>query len=544
MKVNFLLYFFLCVFLFFGCSEEETAPGFTIETEGTITLDSDADSETAVSFTSAREWQASTTSEWLSISPASGDAGTCSIVVKAKSNNDSKEIRKATIILTSVTLTQEFTIGQWAGDYVELEQDTYNITAEGETLEIRFTTNVDTDKLAIYGSEEDWLTQKAQTRSAGSYFVNLTVLPNTGGTRTAYVLFYKETDRKQTLLGIVTIVQEGASSGSSTDYSKNKTVRVLQNATMGNGLPIVIMGDGFIDTEIEDGTYDKVMDKAMENLFTEEPMKSLRDYFNVYAVTAVSKHNNFGNGYETVFSCELEGGTSTGISGDDETIMEYVGCVEGIDLAETLVVVILNSPAYAGTTYFGYSDQSKVVEFAIAYCPVIYDLESESFRQVLVHEAVGHGFAKLEDEYSYTENKSIPSSEIRTVQHMQTLGWAQNVDFTTDESEVLWSTFLNDSRYSSEKLGIYEGACTYMKGVYRSTKESMMNGNVEGFNAPSRKAIYDMVMKRGNGKEPTYEEFAVFDRRIQSQTKRITRSVSTGKPFARPQFVNKHLMGK
>lgn len=44
-----------------------------------------------------------------------------------------------------------------------------------------------------------------------------------------------------------------------------------------------------------------------------------------------------------------------------------------------------------------------MVEFAIAYCPVIYDLQSESFRQVLVHEAVGHGFAKLEDEYAYQE---------------------------------------------------------------------------------------------------------------------------------------------
>lgn len=83
---------------------------------------------------------------------------------------------------------------------------------------------------------------------------------------------------------------------------------------------------------------------------------------------------------------------------------------------------------------------------------------------------------------------------------MQTLDWAQNVDFTTDESEVLWSAFLSDSRYSSEGLGIYERACTYMTGVYRPTENSMMNDNTEGFNAPSRKAIYDMVMKRGGGK--------------------------------------------
>ena len=100
-------------------------------------------------------------------------------------------------------------------------------------------------------------------------------------------------------------------------------------------------------------------------------------------------------------------------------------------MSETLAVVILNSPAYAGTTYFGYTNQTKVVEFAIAYCPVIYDLQSESFRQVLVHEAVGHGFAKLEDEYAYQENGTISSKEIKNVQYLQTLGWAQNAALTT-----------------------------------------------------------------------------------------------------------------
>ena len=87
-------------------------------------------------------------------------------------------------------------------------------------------------------------------------------------------------------------------------------------------------------------------------------------------------------------------------TGEDNAVQRYVQCVDNIDMSETLAVVILNSPAYAGTTYFGYTNQTKVVEFAIAYCPVIYDLQSESFRQVLVHEAVGHGFAKLEDEYA------------------------------------------------------------------------------------------------------------------------------------------------
>lgn len=52
------------------------------------------------------------------------------------------------------------------------------------------------------------------------------------------------------------------------------------------------MGDGFLDTDIVNGTYDEVMNKAMENLFTEEPLKSLQSYFNVYSVMAVSAVTN------------------------------------------------------------------------------------------------------------------------------------------------------------------------------------------------------------------------------------------------------------
>ena len=350
---------------------------------------------------------------------------------------------------------------------------------------------------------------------------------------------------KQKILRTVTITQQGVSAGESTDYSEDKKVRVLQTASIGKGIPIVIVGDGFIDKEIADGTYDQVMDKAFENLFTEEPIQSLRNYFNVYAVTAVSANNTFGDGYSTAFSCELEGGNSTGISGDDAACMEYARCVKNIDLGETLVVVVLNTPAYAGTTYFGYSEVGSrdFVEFAIAYCPVIYNLESETFRQVLVHEAIGHGFGKLLDEYAYEEQGRIPVSEINNTRTLQSFGWAQNVDFTAEWDEVLWSAFLNDERYTSDNLGVFEGACTYIKGAYRPSEESMMRSNILGFNAPSRKALYDRTMKTATGaSKSTYEEFVEFDLRNGGRTRSTAVYVEPGKPFAHPRFVNKALI--
>ena len=424
---------------------------------------------------------------------------------------------------------------------MELEQTTYYTEVQGGSLQVKFTTNLSTDELAIYGTAS-WLTQPANSRTDQAYVVNLTVLPNEDKKeRTAYLYFCKTNGEEEEVLNSVTILQEGTSTSTSTDYSADKTVRVLQRATQGSGLPIVLMGDGFLDTDIANGTYDEVMNKAMENLFTEEPLKSLQSYFNVYSVTAVSRSNKF-DGYNTAFQCQMEGGMSTLITGNDENVIDYIQCVEGIDVSETLAVVVLNSPSYAGTTYFGYYSENQVTELAIAYCPIIYNLENDSFRQVLVHEAVGHGFAKLEDEYSYEENGKIPSDEINDVKVLQSYGWAQNVDFTQDENTILWSSFLKDSRYSSEDIGIYEGGCTYMSGVYRPTEDSMMNTNTCGFNAPSRKAIYDMVMRRGENRETTYEEFADFDSRNVSQVQTLTRtSNAISRPFTRPHFVHKSI---
>lgn len=544
MRTIYLLLFLLFLFFIVSCTEDEVDPNFSIENVGDVVMGSAKGSQVTISFTSTREWKASTVADWFTIAPVSGEAGTCNITLTAISENITGNVRTATLTLTSGTLTQDITIEQESAEFVNLEQNIYNVSVEGGELDIRFSTNIAEDELLIYGSlgTGTWLTQETKTRASSSYMLNLTVLPNTDGvSRTAYIYFVKVTDMESIVVEMVTIIQRGEVASETTDYSSDKKVRVLQTAKLGKGLPIVLMGDGFIDTEINDGTYDAVMDKAFENLFTEEPIKSLRDYFNVYAVTAVSKHNIFGTGYETALGCELAGGNSTGISGEDNAVQRYVQCVDNIDMSETLAVVILNSPAYAGTTYFGYTNQTKVVEFAIAYCPVIYDLQSESFRQVLVHEAVGHGFAKLEDEYAYQENGTISSKEIKNVQYLQTLGWAQNVDFTSDPSQVLWSAFLNDNRYVSEKLGVFEGACTYIKGAYRPSEESMMNSNTEGFNAPSRKAIYDKIMERSLGKQMSYEEFAVFDLQNKSQTRSAKPTVGPSKPFTRPHFVNRML---
>lgn len=537
--------------LFISCHKEIETVSFENVTES-VTLQSVVGDEAFISFTSLGTWNVTTDAAWLSLSPLSGDAGEGQVKVTAVFENNSNQVREAKVKLTSGDEACEISVFQEVGDYVLPEKEEYLIGVEGGVFTIYFETNVDVEKLKVYTSSEpgSWLRQETTSRSAASetHEVSLHATSNKGGmSRSAYLLFVREEDGVQKELATVKISQQGGQVLESVDFSEDGKIDTLQQHAKGEGIPIVLMGDGFVDQELADGTYRRVMEKAMENLFTEEPVKSLREYFDVFMINAVSENNDFGMGYKTAFSCKLAGGNSTVIKGDDVSVQVYVGKVLKEEKKKNgLAVVVLNTSVYAGTTYLGYQDgNGKFIEFAIAYCPVIETLESEHFRQVLVHEAVGHGIGKLEDEYVYPDKGNVTTLEMQRIRTMQANGWAQNVDFTASKDTVLWASFLTDSRYQNEHLGVYEGACTYPKGAYRPSEDSMMNSNTCAFNAPSRKSLYEKVMKIGMDTEQVlYEDFVTFDKAHLPEMLPVasyTRAALSGQSFARPVWTGSSL---
>lgn len=297
----------------------------------------------------------------------------------------------------------------------------------------------------------------------------------------------------------------------STDYTKDGTVQVLQTASEGNGIDIVLMGDGYSDRLISDGTYDQTMHLAMEKFFSVEPYKSYRNMFNVYAVTAVSKNEVYALGTETAFSGYFGGGTY--VQGNDGRVFEYAQkAITDERIDEALIIVMMNSSEYAGTSYMYFPTAGNYGNgTSIAYFPVGPD--EIALEQLLHHEACGHGFTKLADEYAYEDMYEIPSSLVDQYNQQSAYGWWKNIDFTSDPSTVKWSHFLTDSRYANDGLGIYEGACTYSTGVFRPTENSIMRYNVGGFNAPSREAIYYRIHKLAYGESwvYNYEQFAEYD---------------------------------
>lgn len=320
----------------------------------------------------------------------------------------------------------------------------------------------------------------------------------------------------------------------STDYSKNGEVVTLQKATVGKGIDLVLLGDGFVDKEMEsNGVYEQYMKNEVNKLFEYEPYKSLRDRFNIYTVKAISATAEFADP-------NLENKVFWGAS--DSDILEYAKKVPNLDESEMHVALLIRAddfPTKERSYCLMYDDGSFIA--------MLYNYEDDLFfdtSSAFTHEVGGHGLAFLLDEYveSGYENLIYPD-ELRDYldNEWSQYGRGANVDWRNDRNIIKWQHFLNDGRYSNEGLGIYEGANLYGYGIYRPNEESVMrNSGNSSFNAPSREQIYKRIMRLSEGEEwkYDYETFVKFD---ENGRNAVSRSVT--KPLTdveRRNYIKNH----
>ena len=104
----------------------------------------------------------------------------------------------------------------------------------------------------------------------------------------------------------------------------------------------------------------------------------------------------------------------------------------GGNIAQTLVILVENSSEYGGITFM-YGDGS-----AIACCPKSADAYPYDFRGIVQHEAGGHGFGKLADEYIYHNAFISTCVCVDGCGHADDLnagkarGWYRNLELTGD----------------------------------------------------------------------------------------------------------------
>lgn len=299
------------------------------------------------------------------------------------------------------------------------------------------------------------------------------------------------------------------------EYGEDEWI-TLQKATKGNngGINIVLLGDGFNAKDIASGKYLKDIKQEVEYFFGIEPYKTYRDYFNVYTAIPLSTESGVGtvntiryNRFNTTFT----GGV--GLKADYDEVFNYAlgaPTVNKSNLNQTLIIMVPNSTDYGGICQM-WEDGS-----AIAFCPQStygYPLDT---RGVIQHEAGGHGFGKLGDEYIY-HNAFIDFCDCTCCGHVlefngaKSLGWFDNLELTGKMHSVGWSHLIFDDRYS-DIVDIYEGGYMHNRGVFRSEPNSCMNNDIPYYSTISRESIVKRI-KAYAGETYSFEDFVKNDKR-------------------------------
>lgn len=291
----------------------------------------------------------------------------------------------------------------------------------------------------------------------------------------------------------------------------------LNKATKGKGINLIVTGDGFTEADMgKDGRWKDIMDRSLAAIFRFEPYASFREYFNVYAVTAVSETSEILNDTpsNTFYGVYYEnGGNASGALNNQDFIIEHTP-VKGqkIDLRNVTILMVINDDKHGGVASLGSPAMGIACVWETSDNPI--NLPENMFPTLLVHEFLGHAFAKFGDEY-YVEGMRIPEEEVKKCKlEKQAYGYHQNVEFTDDPNQFdnpYWRQMI-EMNYPG--VDVIEGGIHYGAGVWRSSQNSMMNNQTltPFFSPVQREIIYRKIHELA-GLPYSFDEFIEWDKK-------------------------------
>lgn len=295
----------------------------------------------------------------------------------------------------------------------------------------------------------------------------------------------------------------GNSKYQSTDYSMDKKYEILQHATKGKGIDILLIGDAYTDVDIATGFYRQVMEYAMEMFFAIEPTKSYREYFNIYMSYAVSRDAYIAernDGGKTALDIYIYNDVFT--PNQTKQILENYYNITNINSKIPTIGVIINGGGSISLT------KQQPYSLGFSYGLIAFKHGSRyGFRGPFIHNNVGHAFGLFADEYY--GNGEISENVKEYFIEDQKEGLYLNVSPTNDPKSVNWSHLIGHYKYPY--VSIYQGGYNYDKGIWRSELYSVMqNTDNFYFNAICRELIVKRILELA-GEEFSFEKFVQKD---------------------------------
>ena len=540
-KLKLIFFLFLSSFIYLSCTSEddETAGDDTREFGVDKTEMSFANEETSqtlqINAPKDLNWKLdAVNSSWLTVTPLQG-TGSQDMKITTRQNTSNAPRTKILVIRSStnqkiqITVTQEGGTNQ-APDKPELTSPVNEATEISVFPPFKWKAASDPDKDRVtyrisYSTDQvNWTTSEEELKT--TTYSNFTALEK----ETKY--YWK----------IIANDPYGASSESDVYsfttsnqkvYADGESWLYTGDPEMNGPIPLIFTGDGYLPSHfVEGGLFERKANEGIEDYFSVEPYKSLKKYFKVYKLAAYSKEAGISicdqdpnkplKTVNSVFNTLYYGNgyNSTYMTTNDNKVYQYAKKITGITddvLKTTGIVLIANSVTYSGTCWCNYDGRS------IAIVPTCDDRQPYTYRMTMVHEAGGHGFGRLADEYQFNNNP-ISEKDKQGILYWRQALYNPNIDITGDPAQVIWKHFIGLPGY--EKVGTFEGA-QYASGVWMPEATSAMRTMYDvWYNAPSRESIVKRILKNIN-EEYTFDKFKEIDKvflQNSSQTLPATRS--------------------
>lgn len=312
----------------------------------------------------------------------------------------------------------------------------------------------------------------------------------------------------------------GNSEYESTDYSSDKQYETIQTASIGKGIDIVLMGEAFTDVDIESGFYRELMMRQYETIFSIEPMKTYKDYFNVHIVYAVAPKTYVSEDpLKSAFHTEYvsyNSGVRVAV-GDiyyGETLIEEVISDYALLPCKRADINPFISILLNGNVYSRYKGQTYMWEdLGLPNVPLTFYIPGNLkwSMSTMIHETIGHGIGRFGEEYRGDMGSSAPDDDdVEYALRHQAKGWIMNLSGTDNPEEVPWAHLIGHPAYSY--VGVYSGAGGYNTGIYKSERYTIMDDstNYFYFAAWCRELLVRRIIELAGG-EFSFEEFVAND---------------------------------
>lgn len=350
-------------------------------------------------------------------------------------------------------------------------------------------------------------------------------------------------------------------------FETNLNVTQIMTATKGKKPTTLIFApEGFVEGSGK-GTREEFEEAARsgaEFIFSVEPYKSMKEYFNVYIAWKASETGKVGGTFGVREGLDYSG--YWGLAGTDrdpvynwakEIVPDWRDGVTDVDDGGILLLIngrtwygsvcwwedsgrfiaLTNfSPDYlfvagytqVGEEYQGFGTDGYMVDDGTGnntyhtlsqeeYASMGYKqlwsgsgwYYAGSWRNVLLHEAMGHGFGRLQDEYwsGYTnrytgtaidaDQRYDPPRALNLSRSMTDYPWKKFEQIVRDEY------LPRDARYG--RIGLWQGGLVqYQTGIWRSEIIDCMKDERPYFSAWNRAVIYQRLM-RTSGESPSFD---------------------------------------